>query len=79
MSMLRPSIAGRLLRSGAPAARRIAAGSVRWDTTTAVGTPLTTSDTGTQTEETSVVPQGLHEKYNQPDYTAEVDQATSYV
>ncbi|KAG9242290.1 NADH-ubiquinone oxidoreductase 21kDa subunit [Calycina marina] len=81
MSLLRPSIAGRLLRAGAPATRRVIPGAVRWDSTTAMGTPLTTSDKATQTDEKSVVsqdaPTGLHPKFNQPDYSAEVDQATS--
>ena len=44
-----------------------------------MGTPLTTSDKGIQTEETNVVPQQINVKHNQPDYASEVDQATSYV
>jgi len=77
MSLLRPSIAGRLLRTGAPATRRLSPATVRWESQTAVGTPLTTSVKETQTEETKVVQQQINVKHNQPDYGSEVDQASS--
>jgi NADH dehydrogenase (ubiquinone) Fe-S protein 4 len=80
MSLLRPSIAGRLLRAGAPSSLRAVPSTKRYDTTTASGTVLTTS---TPAQSSALVPEGGKEKdtkrYNQPDYAAEVDQASSYV
>jgi NADH dehydrogenase (ubiquinone) Fe-S protein 4 len=73
MSLLRPSIAGRLLRAGAPSARRAIPGTVRYETSTALGTPLTKSDTTGGSE----VVEKTTPRYNQPDYGAEVDQASS--
>jgi len=78
MSLLRPSIAGRFLRTATPATRRIVPATVRWESQTAVGTPLTTPDKGTQIEEKNVVTQQINVKHNQPDYASEVDQASSY-
>ena len=80
MSLLRPSIAGRLLRVGAPSSLRAVPSTKRYDTTTASGTVLTTS---TPAQSSAVIPDGGKRKdakvYNQPDYAAEVDQASSYV
>lgn len=76
MSLLRPSIAGRLLRTGGPAARRVVPATVRYDSHTALGTPLTTSDASTAVEAKD--PKAIQPRHNQPDYTAEVDQASSY-
>ena len=75
MSLLRPSIAGRLLRAGVPAARRIAPATVRFESTGS-GTTLTTVEPktaplkGEEAKDKQV-------RHNQPDYTAEVDQASS--
>jgi hypothetical protein len=81
MSLLRPSIAGRILRAGVPATQRFAPGTVQWDSQTAVGTPLTVSDkalpeAGLAVEEKQ---KDAPVRYNHPDYTAEVDQASSFV
>ena len=76
MSLLRPSIAGRLLRAGAPSSLRAIPSSKRYDTHTVAGTVLTTS---TPAQSTTAVPEKDTKHYNQPDYTAEVDQASSYV
>jgi len=72
MSLLRPSIAGRMLRQTAPTARRHLPSTVRYESQASSGTPLATtqSSVATRTEETQV-------KHNQPDYGAEVDQASS--
>lgn len=81
MSLLRRSIAGRLLRANAPAVQRFVPSTVRWESQTAVGTPLTIADKAQP--ESSLVEQKSSKdtpiRYNQPDYTAEVDQASSYV
>jgi len=77
MSLLRPSITGRLLRVGVPSTRRVVPATVRFEST-ALGTLLTTSDASSEAgiaktgeaKETQV-------RHNQPDYTAEVDQASS--
>ncbi|EKD21616.1 uncharacterized protein L3040_004840 [Drepanopeziza brunnea f. sp. 'multigermtubi'] len=68
MSLLRPSIAGRLLRTGVPSIRNATPGAVRFEST-ALGTPLT------QTEGTTTEVQVT--RRNQPEYTAAVDQASS--
>ncbi|KIN00162.1 hypothetical protein OIDMADRAFT_199366 [Oidiodendron maius Zn] len=73
MSLLRPSIAGRLLRAGGSPSLRSIPSSKRFDSQTAVGTPLTTSDNSHPVERQSNVPV----RHNQPDYAAEIDQATS--
>ncbi|KAH7355194.1 ETC complex I subunit conserved region-domain-containing protein [Rhexocercosporidium sp. MPI-PUGE-AT-0058] len=76
MSLLRPSIAGRLLRAGAPCVQRHAPGTVRFESQTALGTSLTSSSpvgAGTNTGELEEV----KARHNQPEYTAEVDQASS--
>jgi NADH dehydrogenase (ubiquinone) Fe-S protein 4 len=77
MSLLRPSMAGRLLRAGAPFTRRVVPGTVRFEST-ALGTPLTSSDTasGAGIAKTGGEKE-LQVRHNQPDYTAEVDQASS--
>ncbi|PMD53267.1 uncharacterized protein K444DRAFT_541910 [Hyaloscypha bicolor E] len=77
MSLLRPSMAGRLLRAGAPFTRRVVPGTVRFEST-ALGTPLTSSDTasGAGIAKTGGEKE-VQVRHNQPDYTAEVDQASS--
>jgi hypothetical protein len=84
MSLLRPSIAGRLLRASGPAARKSMPTFVRHDSQTSSGTPLTQSDKSQpayQSGESSMVNHpGAGDKqvrHNQPDYDAEVDQASS--
>ncbi|KAL2070451.1 hypothetical protein VTL71DRAFT_13477 [Oculimacula yallundae] len=75
MSLLRPSIAGRLLRAGAPCVSRSIPGSVRFESQTALSTPLPSS-----TPAPTSNPGGLEavpQKHNQPQYKAEVDQASS--
>jgi hypothetical protein len=86
MSLLRPSIAGRLLRATGPASRRSAPIFVRYDSQTTSGTPLTGSNKSQpayQTGESSMVnhPESASSevRHNQPDYNAEVDQASSSV
>jgi hypothetical protein len=81
MSLLRPSIAGRLLRAGAPYSLRAVPSTKRYDTNTAAGTQLTSStplEGGMTVQEKGKGKEDLV-KHNQPDYTAEVDQASSYV
>lgn len=81
MSLLRPSIAGRLLRAGAPSPLRAIPSSKRYDTRTAAGAQLTSSTPVESAETLPVKGKGKEDvtKHNQPDYTAEVDQASSYV
>jgi len=77
MSLLRPSIAGRLLRSGVPFTRRVVPATVRFEST-ALGTPLTPSDTASGAEIAKTGGENeVQVRHNQPDYTAEVDQASS--
>ncbi|RDL39986.1 Uncharacterized protein BP5553_04326 [Venustampulla echinocandica] len=81
MSLLRPSIGRGLLKAGASSSRRPLPGTVRFDTHTALGTPLTTSDnTPTTTRGTHPVTdaQANIPKHALPDYSAEIDQATSF-
>ena len=79
MSLLRPSIAGRLLRAGVPSSRRIVPATTRFEST-ALGTPLTTSDAASGVGITKAgEAKEIQPRHNQPDYTAEVDQASSYV
>ncbi|PVH76728.1 NADH-ubiquinone oxidoreductase 21kDa subunit [Cadophora sp. DSE1049] len=75
MSLLRPSIAGRLLKAGAPCVRRSITGAARFESQTALGTPLT-STTPAATQNAGEVEE-IKVKHNQPEYTAEVDQASS--
>ncbi|KAG4415413.1 NADH:ubiquinone oxidoreductase 21kD subunit [Cadophora malorum] len=75
MSLLRPSIASRLLKGSAPCVRRSVPGAVRFESQTALGTPLT-STTPAVTQNNAGVEQ-VKAKRNQPEYTAEVDQASS--
>lgn len=83
MSLLRPSIAGRLLRSAGPTGLRSIPSGVRYEQTSS-GVPLTPSNI-TQprhsTGESSLInhPQSKDKlvKHNQPDYGVEVDQAVS--
>ena len=81
MSLLRPSIAGRLLRAGAPSSLRAIPGSKRFNTHTATGTELTSSTPVESAETLPAKGKGKEDvtKHNQPDYAAEVDQASSYV
>ena len=82
MSLLRPSLTGRLLRAGAPRLPTITC--VRYDSQTSSGIPLNPSDKpqpAYQTGESSMVnhPEANESvpRHNQPDYKAEVDQASS--
>lgn len=86
MSLLRPSIAGRLLRAGAPAQQRLIPATRRCYAQTPSGTNLTSSEKSqpaASTGESNMVnhesANSTHVRHNQPDYTAEVDQASSYV
>jgi NADH dehydrogenase (ubiquinone) Fe-S protein 4 len=75
MSLLRPSIAGRLLRAGTPSVRRAVPATIRFESSTVtLSTPLTPSGKpGTSVDDVKE-----HQpRHNQPDYTAEVDQASS--
>lgn len=64
MSLLRASIAGRLLKAGAPSVRQYVPGTVRFESTV-----LDVAKAGESKE--------MQVRHNQPDYTAEVDQASS--
>ena len=77
MSLLRPSIASRLLKGSAPCVRRSVPGAVRFESQTALGTPLTSTTTPAVTQNNGGVEQ-VKAKRNQPEYTAEVDQASAY-
>lgn len=70
MSLLRPSIGGRLLRAVGPASHRGLSGAVRFNSQDATSKELQTANPLSITEE----PKPRH---NQQDYSAEVDQATS--
>ncbi|TVY54397.1 NADH-ubiquinone oxidoreductase 21 kDa subunit, mitochondrial [Lachnellula cervina] len=79
MSLLRPSIGGRLLKAGTPLLRAVP-GSQRFDTRTALGTTLTTSDKapgGTAEASVTIAEQSKAPRHNQPDYSVQVDQASS--
>jgi len=84
MSLLRPSIAGRLLRAAGPAAGRTTPAFVR---RTSGGAPLAKSDdkpqtlrrSGWSTMENHPQSKDTQVSHNNPDWDAEVDQATSYV
>ena len=79
MSLLRPSIAGRMLRISASSARRAVPGTVRFDSQTALGTPLTTSESSSGASVTKAGEwKDVQVRHNQPDYAAEVDQASSW-
>ena len=81
MSLLRPSIAGRLLRAGAPSPLRAIPSSKRYDTRTAAGAQLTSSTPVESAETLPAKGKGKEDvtQHNQPDDAAEVDQASSYV
>ena len=72
MSLLRPSIAGRLLQSAAPAARRPILGAVRYESHSSL---MKTSQGKVPTDSVN----GRETSHNAPDYAAEVDQASSCV
>jgi NADH dehydrogenase (ubiquinone) Fe-S protein 4 len=76
MSLLRPSIAGRLLRASAPSTRRVVPATIRFEST-ALGTPLTTSDAPPAGIAKAGEAKDIQPRHNQPDYAAEVDQASS--
>ncbi|APA13305.1 hypothetical protein SS1G_13868 [Sclerotinia sclerotiorum 1980 UF-70] len=83
MSLLRPSITGRLLRTAVPTALRSVPNGVRYEQTSS-GVPLTPSNMSQpkhSTGESSMInhPQSKDKlvKHNQPHYGAEVDQAAS--
>lgn len=80
MSLLRPSIVGRLLKAAGPVAHRPAPTFARYGTQTAIGTPLTVSDElkPTQPSSSSVDRTDTTIRHNNPDWNVEVDQATSY-
>lgn len=84
MLLLRPSIAGRLIRAPGLAARRLTPVAVRYDSQTSSGVPLTKSDKSQPAYSTGESSMVNHEgaedgkvRHNQPDYAAEVDQASS--
>jgi hypothetical protein len=84
MSLLRPSITGRLIRAGGSPSLRAIPSSKRFDSQTAIGTPLTTSDKAQPALTTVKSPNDglstdIQVRHNQPDYGAEIDSATSYV
>lgn len=85
MSLLRPSIAGRLLKTPGPTARRFNPPFVRYDSQTSSGVLLTKSDKSQSAYSSGESSMANHEgakngavRHNQPDYGAEVDQASSY-
>ncbi|PBP19229.1 hypothetical protein BUE80_DR009864 [Diplocarpon rosae] len=78
MSLLRSPIAGQLLRAGFPYIRNVPLGAARFESSIALGNSLTTSQAPAgssivKVEETKEV----EVRHNQPDYMAEVDQASS--
>ncbi|OBT72398.1 hypothetical protein VF21_07489 [Pseudogymnoascus sp. 05NY08] len=79
MSLLRPSIVGRLLKAAGPAALRPAPTFARYGTQTAIGTPITESDESkpTQSSNAPVARADTKITHNNPDWNVEVDQATS--
>jgi NADH dehydrogenase (ubiquinone) Fe-S protein 4 len=64
-----------MLKAGVPAFRRAVPATLRFDSSTAVGTPLTISQA--ESKETSVTEPQKSRSHNAPDYSAEVDQAAS--
>lgn len=80
MSLLRPSIVGRLLKAAGPAAYRPAPAFARYGTQTTVGTTLTESDESkpSQSSSSSVERTDTKIRHNNPDWNVEVDQASSY-
>ena len=77
MSLLRPSIAGRLLRAGGLPARRVHPATARFESSTTIGTPLPVNATTSTEQSTAVETKEKPLRHNQPDYGAEVDQASS--
>jgi NADH dehydrogenase (ubiquinone) Fe-S protein 4 len=76
MSLLRPSIAGRLLRASVPSTRHVIPGTLRFEST-ALGTPHTSSETPPAELTKAGEAKDFLPRQNQPNYTAEVDQASS--
>ena len=76
MSLLRPSIAGRLLRVGVPSTRRVIPGTLRFEST-APRSPQTSPDTPPAELTETGEAKDLLPRHNQPNYIAEVDQASS--
>ncbi|KAH8678684.1 NADH-ubiquinone oxidoreductase 21kDa subunit [Tricladium varicosporioides] len=73
MSLLRPSIGGRLLRAGPPAIRQAIPASIRFESS--ISTTLTSAD---QPNENALVSEAEKApRHNRPLYAAEVDQASS--
>ena len=66
-----------------PSSLRAVPSTKRYETQTAAGTKLTLSTPAQKSQATDIPEQGVGKKdlakHNQPDYTAEVDQASSYV
>lgn len=81
MSTLRPSIAGRLLRTAGQASRRAVPGTIRFESQTSTAILLTKSDKsqGESSAANHEASTDVQVRHNQPDYGAEVDQASSYV
>lgn len=85
MSLLRPSITGRLLRAAGPVGIRATPAAVRYDSQTSSGVPLVKNQDKSQplhqTGESSM--ENHHEgkdtlpKHNSPDWNAMVDQSFS--
>jgi hypothetical protein len=86
MSLLRPSLTGRLLRAAGPITGRATPAFVRYDSQTSSGTPLIQSDdksqplhrSGWSTMANHPQAKDTQVSHNNPDWDAEVDRATSY-
>jgi len=85
MSLLRPSITGRLLRAAGPVGARVIPASVRYDSQSAAGTPLIKSEdksqplhrSGQSSMENAYGAKDTQVSHTKPMYNAEVDQASS--
>ncbi len=86
MSLLRPSITGRLLRAAGPVGARATPAFVRYNGQSAAGTPINNSKnksqplhrTGESSMEGHSQAKETFVRHNTPDWNAEVDQASSY-
>jgi hypothetical protein len=76
MTLLRPSITGRLLRAAGPAAGRSMPVQARYESQTST-IPLTPANPSQTSESPLSKPSPV--RHNQPDYTVQVDQAASLV
>lgn len=85
MSLLRPSITGRLLRAAGPVGVRAIPASVRYDSQTSSGVPLIKNEnesqplhrSGESSMENHEDAKSNMVKHNSPDWNAMVDQAFS--